>query len=120
MKTDKRAILVTGGLTIGCPAGYDDDGGMSGGINSAGTAAGGTEGGSAEGEGEGEGNGPGNGPGSNGSEGGNTDGNPKYDVGAGGANFCMDEAAGIYCFDNTAYECGDSGNEISSTICTPD
>jgi hypothetical protein len=120
MKTDKLAIVVTGGLAIGCPAGSNGDGSMSGGIDSAASSTEGTEGGGTA-EGSAEGNGPGNGPGpDDSSEGGNSDGNPKYDVGAGGANFCMDEAAGIYCFDNTAYECGDSGNEISSTICTPD
>ena len=123
MKTYQLAMLVCGGLAIACKAdGSGDDvaesgiGSANGGTDTA-TSGEGTEG--TEGE-----NGPGPGPGTNpddSSGGGSvTDGNPKYDVGAGGANFCMDKEAGVYCYDNSAIECGDNGNEVANDLCTPD
>jgi hypothetical protein len=119
MNVYKVAVSICGGLAIACAADSNGEG-AEGGIESA--SAGTTGGGMSE-TGEGPGNGPGNGPGSaDGSSGddGMTGGEPKYDVGAGGANYCMNREAGIYCSDNTAIECDDSGNEVANDSCTPD
>ena len=64
--------------------------------------------------------GPGNGPGGEETSDGDDEGGPKYDVGQGGANFCMDKTAGVYCNANAAVECDDNGNEVSNTNCIPD
>jgi hypothetical protein len=119
MKTYTLALTTITGLAIGCAADSKGGAGGEGGIDSAGnTMSGtGTTGGSAEAEG------PGNGPGDGTSndDGNVTDGEPAWDVGAGGANYCMDREAGIYCnSDNHAIECDDEGNEVTNVRCTPD
>ncbi len=122
MKTHKLAMLVCCGLAFGCKSDGDDNGAADSGIGPASgvsdSATGGQDTESEEGE-----NGPGNGPGpDDGSSGddSNSGGTPKYDIGAGGANYCMNREAGIYCYNNSAIECDDQGNEVSNDLCTPD
>ena len=111
-----RAATVVCGLAVACGDGPGGDRADTGIMPTVGVD---TEGGTGD---DTDGNeGPGNGPGpDDGSGDGNDEGGPKYDVGMGGANFCMDKAAGIYCNGDAAIECGDTGDEVSNTNCIPD
>jgi hypothetical protein len=112
-KTYQVAIVLCG-LAVGCGDGSKDERAESGILPTLGGSSGET------GDESDDEEGPGNGPGGENTSDGNDEGGPKYDVGQGGANFCMDKTAGVYCNANAAVECDDSGNEVSNTNCIPD
>ena len=111
-KTYQLAIVLCG-VAVGCGDGSKGEQGESG-IN---PTLGGSSGETGDDSDE---EGPGNGPGGEETSDGDDEGGPKYDVGQGGANFCMDKTAGVYCNANAAVECDDDGNEVSNTNCIPD